>query len=217
MPKRTLLPRLRLRLANVLGGRLGPWGRWTGGFGDRFVLKDLGGLAPKYYCPEAARELAPVNAAVHLLANELAALPVHVEEQVEQDGMEVWEPVWSRDREAQIVMHRWEAMRTRQELMRMAAQSVLLHGFAAIYVVRDDRYQLSELVLLDPDCVTRSAIGGKVTYRYGGPLLDGIPSVLDPANLAWIEQDPPLDRSCPPRSAFEDAWPTIRADRKSVV
>lgn len=209
-----------MKRAWLVGGKLGnPFGRWGGnprGAGDIWVMPDVRALAPKHFNYIVVRELPAVENAIRLLGDELSALPIVVEERIGRGPSDTptptqeWEPVWDGDPEAMVVGKRWEPWRSAMQGVRLAVESLMLHGFAAVYVVRGDM-GVRELVVLDPDCVSRGGTQGMVTFNYGGPMLEGVPNELERENLIFIEWIPELDRTTQPRSVFERAWPTIRA------
>lgn len=193
--------------STITGGRWTRFGRWYGGAGDRWLRIRLDSLAPDYYSAEVARELPPIANAVRLLGNELASLPIVVEQR--RDGE--WKPVSEFDPEYALVAAAWEPNRNAVQALRMLMDSVLLWGFAAVYVVRTEAGGVERIVLLDPERVTRAGQDGEVTYRYSGPAIAGVPARLDMGNLAFVEQAPDHDRSRQPMSAFERSWPSVRA------
>lgn len=164
-------------------------------------------LAPSTYSADVAVEFPAVSAAVRLVSRELGRMKVVVEERQADRWREVDAYV---DPEAAIVARQWGAYRPKTKSLVLLARSLMLWGYAAVWIERDP--QLRGLRVLDPSAVERSIVrvAGRelvVQYHYSG--IDELPVVLDRRDLAWVDFDPPLD-GVSTRAPLEAVWPSFR-------
>ena len=164
----------------------------------------------KTYNAHQALELPPVRQAIKLLGSGMSALPIRVEDAVGNDG--TWTSTAITDSEVRLLTGAWESEVLAGDAIRMMTESVLLYGFAAVYILKDARGQYQSLVVLPPEHISRVIEGGRVQIVIGhDQLLTGdIPRRPPMEDLIWIEPDRPLRRNAQPLSVFAECWPTIR-------
>lgn len=159
-------------------------------------------IAPTYYSPDAALKLPSVTAAVRLLSNEVGAMRVDVQQMV---GGE-WETVDADDPDAMIISAQWTPRTTKGKGLVKTLRSMMLFGFAAIYIARER--MVEGLIPMNPKSIQRDVQGGSVVYRWSGG--GAIPPIVPPEDVIWIDWVPPFDNHTitPP---LKECWEAIRS------
>ena len=207
------IPFLRRVSAPVTGAMKRGWSNLSRMVGRVGVKK---GVVPDVYVPDVAGSLVAVRQGVRFLGAELAKLPLSAGA-YDADG--AWVP--ADDDDAVIAADRWggwtrggrvATYETADSGLRRVVAAMAYHGFAAVWVERNQLGGLEGIWPLKPKGVVRTvATDGRVEYAYnviaGGP----VPRDLNRADLAIIEWEPSVDPGVLGESPLEACWPAIRA------
>ena len=175
------------------------------------TLKQL----PKWYRPEIAMQLPAVQKAVSRLSNDVASLPIVVEDRVDDEWVKASDGDENEPggREVRIVTEQWRPFESAALGVERVVRDLMLYGFACVNTIREG-VQLRELVVEDPRDVERVPREGFGAMTPIDTLIQGVK--VERGRIAVWYWSPPVDRFTryPP---LERGWNAVRAGLAATV